>query len=177
MCGRAFARSCGRTAGYEGIFFPFRAKVSTHFGPKIGYLIRRSIGHTVGKRRSFGLTVGHPWEHWACPAPSKPMLAHFRSNTASLPAMWTHTKVPKVTFLEEGNRRGARPGVSRPSRGARRVLISGASSPGPQLDAPLIRTPIGQKREAGDPKASRGAARHRPASRSGRGRPRAAQKV
>ena len=71
-----------------------------------------------------------------------------------------------------GSTRGARPeGVSRPSRGGRRVLNSGASSPGPQLLVPLLRTPIGQKREAGARKASRGAGRHGPAARSGRGGP------
>jgi len=45
-----------------------------------------------------------------------------------------------------GATRGARlEGVSRPSRGPRRVLNSGASSPGPQLDAPLFRTRRGPR--------------------------------
>ena len=35
--------------------------------------------------------------------------------------------------------------VSGPSRGPRRVLNSGASSPGPQLDAPLFRTQLGPR--------------------------------
>ena len=64
-------------------------------------------------------------------------------------------------------------GPCSPACGPTGVLSSGTESWRPGLDAPLIRSRTAAKREAGAPKASRGAARHGPASRSGRGRPRA----